>query len=244
MTVFLAESDDAEAFYRGATFTVTAPPDPGGLLLWGNFLSHELFHFWNGQRIKGEPRPDRQWSSEGVTEYYANLAVVRSGAIGTAGFLRKAEHHVGDYLQFRTSPVFAGVSLVEAGRDKGRFRQGVHSGGWCVALALDVRIRQATDHSRSLDDFMEQLYREFGLTREPYALGDLAQIASEVAGTDLAELFDACVIGTDTLPMKEVLRDAGLQSYLKPYAGEALVVFDEAARDAAVRIRAGLFTGD
>lgn len=45
-----------------------------------HLLAHELFHTWNGRRIgRKEPEELVYWFSEGFTDYYANLLLLRSG---------------------------------------------------------------------------------------------------------------------------------------------------------------------
>lgn len=47
-----------------------------------HLLSHELFHTWNGQRIrKQEPEQLVYWFSEGFTDYYARQLLLRAGQI-------------------------------------------------------------------------------------------------------------------------------------------------------------------
>jgi hypothetical protein len=142
MTFFLADVDDGESFLRSAAFTTADAVVPGGLIVWGDFLAHELFHFWNGQRIRGaEPRTGWRWLAEGFTEYYANVTLAREGLIPADMFLKKAERHLGNYLYFATAPQRPRMSLVEAGTNTTTNRFGVYDGGWSVAFCLDGLIR-------------------------------------------------------------------------------------------------------
>jgi predicted metalloprotease with PDZ domain len=229
MTVYYAEQEDGEAFTNGATFTTTQVVSESTSLLWASFLAHELFHFWNGQRLRGTPRSERQWFSEGFTEYYANLALVNGGVVDEAGFVKKLEQHLANYLYFMSAPPFAGVTLRQAGSAKGTNRLGVYDGGWATAFVLDNRIRSATDGARSLDDYMGVLFEAHALTGEPYVFDDLVAHLVDVAGPELEGFLEAHVDGREVLPVVETLRAYGLIGLSKPYAGELYVLPDEEA---------------
>ena len=59
-------------------------------------LAHEIFHAWNVKRLRPADlvpyrydRPQQTgwlWVSEGITDYYADLSLVRGGVIDTPGF--------------------------------------------------------------------------------------------------------------------------------------------------------------
>src|SRR5690606_3622531 len=73
--------------------------DPGfiGSLILPNITAHEIFHLWNVKRLRPAAlvpyRYDSRqhtpllWMSEGTTDYYADLAMVRGGMVDSAGFL-------------------------------------------------------------------------------------------------------------------------------------------------------------
>lgn len=229
MTVYHAGQEDGEAFSNGATFTTTQEISASTSLLWANFLAHELFHYWNGQQIRGEPRSERQWLSEGFTEYYANLACVNGGVLSEEHFLKKVEQHLANYLYFMTAPPFSGVTLREAGSAKGTNRFGVYSGGWATAFVLDHELRSATEGERSLDDFMRVLFERHARPAEPYSFEELAAYLVDVGGLGLEGFLATYVGGREVLPVQDVLHAYGLVGLSKPYAGEFYVVPDGAA---------------
>lgn len=229
MTFFYADSDDGESYSGSAAFTASDTVDAGGVILWGNFIAHELFHFWNAQRFRSSERPRTQWFSEGATEYFANRALVRGGIISPGEWLEKAEAHVAMYMLFRSSPAWNGITLAEAGTEKSRNRPGVYSGGWVASLCLDAELRVATGDHAGLDDVMEQLDERFGSTDTRYPAVALVEAASAVAGSDLGPFFRRYIEGDETLPVQDCLASFGLAVVLKPYAGEAYIREDPAA---------------
>ena len=127
------------------------------------------------------------------------------------------------YAYFRVAPPFQGTSLKDAGKRKGYNRPGVYSGGWTVALCLDVEIQNATRGRRSLVDFMRAMYDKFGLSNSPYSYNDLVETASVVSGKDESEFFRNYVEGTEMLPWKDALLHEGLVGFSKNYAGEVYI---------------------
>ena len=57
---------------------------------------------------------------------------------------------------------------------------------------------------------MKQMYREFGLTDNTYAMNDVIRIVSQIAGKDFKSFFHKYVTGTERLPLEEYLKDAGV----------------------------------
>jgi predicted metalloprotease with PDZ domain len=235
MTFFFAQAEDGEAFTRSAAFTSADSVIPEGRIVWGNFLAHELFHFWNGQRIRGAgPRTTWRWMAEGFTEYYANVTLAREGLISSELFLKKAERHMGSYLYFMTAPAFPRMSLAEAGMDTGVNRFGVYDGGWAVAFCLDGLIREGSGDRRSLDDFMRELWLRFGPGSSGYSVRELDGLAEELAGNDLGGFVATYVESDRVLPVRECLDRVGLIASLKSYAAEAFLFTDAGASTAAV----------
>lgn len=122
VTLFYADQEDGEGYTRSAAFTTRDSIKQSNLILWGNTLAHELFHFWNGQQMRGEPRASREWFSEGFTEYYANRTLIREGLISEDLFIKKMEKHIGMYLYFKSAPAFTGISILQSGERKSYYR--------------------------------------------------------------------------------------------------------------------------
>jgi predicted metalloprotease with PDZ domain len=223
ITLFYASAEDGEAYEQSAAFTTRAPLGTENMIIWGGTLGHELFHFWCGQQIEGENYEESQWFQEGFTEYYANLALIREGILPERFFIWKAENILGKYLYFRNAPQFAKISVRDAGQRKTTYRFGVYDGGWAVAFALDLTIREKTAGKKSLDDFMRLMFRRFGLTKTKFKYVDLIAAASEIAGTDMSEFFTKYVAGFEVLPIAELLKKVGYEASGEDYASELYI---------------------
>jgi predicted metalloprotease with PDZ domain len=223
MTLFYAESEDGESYNQSAAFTTPPPLSEENMIMWSNTLGHELFHHWCGGQINGEVYSESQWFQEGFTEYYANLALMREQIMPERFFIWKAENILGKYLYFRTAPQFAEVSIKKAGEKKTTYRFGVYDGGWAIAFALDLTIREKTAGRRNLDDFMRLMYRKFGLTGTKYKYADLVATASETAESDMSDFFKRYVEGTEVLPVASMLEKVGYGSAVQDYADEMYI---------------------
>jgi predicted metalloprotease with PDZ domain len=196
-----------------------------------NFLglaAHELFHAWNGKRIRpaalGPFHYTREnytrdlWVVEGITTYYTDLLLRRAGLIPQQRYLDKLAEMISRYL---TLPGRAVQPLADASFDTWiKFYRpdantpnatiSYYQKGALVALLLDLRIRQATENARSLDDLMRLLWERYGVPDTGFPEGAVEDVAAEVAGTDLRPFFDHALRGTAELDYAGGLAAAGL----------------------------------
>ena len=196
--------------------------------------SHEYFHTWNVKRIKpavflpyalqAESYTRQLWAFEGVTSYYDDLALVRSGCI-------KPE----SYLQLLAQ------TITRVWRTKGRFKQSVaessfdawtkfyrqdenapnaivsyYTKGSLIALALDLTIRLESDDSKSLDDLMQLLWQDFGKKNIGVPEGEIERLATQIAGVDLIAFFQKYLHGTEDPPLAELFKSVGVKLILRP----------------------------
>jgi predicted metalloprotease with PDZ domain len=222
MTFFAEPSEDGESYESSAAITSPAPFDTVGMIVTGNTLVHELLHHWFGGQLAPAEHDSIAWFTEGFTEYYANVAVARSGAVPQDVMLKKIANMTSGYLYFHESSLFSGVPLGDAGKRKGAYRFGVYNGGWAIALSLDVLIREETRGKKSLDDVVRLLYTTH--SGKPITLADIASAASTVAGRDLSDFFQTYVVKRNELPLAETLMKLGLDLRGQPYAADIYIV--------------------
>ena len=214
---------------------LTEPSD--GYRSFLGLCSHEYFHLWNVKRIKPaafspydltRESPTRSlWAFEGITSYYDDLALVRSGVISLESWL--------DLLGRTTTKVMRGAgrkkqSLSDSSYDSWikYYRQdentpnsqvSYYTKGALVALALDITIRAATDDVSSLDDVMRLLFLRYGDNANGQGLGvpedGVERACSEVARLNLTPFFDEYVRGTNDVPLAGLLEPFGLHQHLR-----------------------------
>jgi predicted metalloprotease with PDZ domain len=95
--------------------------------------------------------------------------------------------------------------------DKAKYYDLIYSGGFLVALALDVELRARTDLARGLPDMLRAMYAKFGGEGDPrYTAQDIAHVASETCGCDLLPFFTRYVFGMDVLPVHQFADQLGM----------------------------------
>lgn len=221
ITLFPFEQNDGEAYESSNAFTLKLPPTEQNKIIWVNQFAHELFHFWNGRMINGPERSKRQWFSEGFTEYFANLTLIRSGVINENQFYRLIEKTIGLYFYY-INRQYPDVSLELAGSKKSKYRFGVYNGGWCAAFVMDMMIREKFPN-KSLDDFMSTLFTKYGLTGEPYTLEDLVREFNRFIEAENDIYFKKYIYGLEVLPVEEYFKKMGISLDYTYYEGIAFL---------------------
>ena len=199
-----------------------------GMLAWLGLASHEMFHTWNGKRLRpaehgpfdyeNEVYTRGLWIVEGITSYYDDLILRRAGLMTRAEYLERLSKNVS---HVQTSPGRQVQSLVDASYDAWiKFYRAdenfvntaisYYRKGAVVAWLLDARIRRETRGEASLDDVMRLAFERFGGERG-YGPDDFRAVASEVAGTSLDDFFAAYVDGTAELEYGPALDWFGLR---------------------------------
>jgi predicted metalloprotease with PDZ domain len=224
LTYFCEPAEDGEAYTSSAAFTSPHSFAQVNLIVSGNSLVHELLHYWIGGRIRAVDSEQLAWFEEGFTEYYANRILALSGAVSASDIRARTANLLSGYEYFFASPLFDDVTLKDAGKRKGSFRFGNYNGGWAIALALDIRIREATGGRASLDTAMGDLFAKHGLTGSAVTLIDIAAAASAAAGEDLAPYLAEHVETRKKLPTAELMRSLGWELIGRPYAADMILV--------------------
>lgn len=191
-----------------------------GSWILSSITAHEIFHAWNVKRLRpaslwpydygrAQPTP-LLWVSEGVTDYYADLALVRGGVIPAEQFLAITGGKIGTVAQ--VPPVAledASLSTWIEPTDGSAFVY--YPKGSLAGLMLDVLIRDATDNRRSLDDVMRAMYEQYFLAGRGFSTEDWWAVVSQVAGGRSFEEFAAKYVdGRDPYPWAEILPLTGL----------------------------------
>jgi predicted metalloprotease with PDZ domain len=199
-----------------------------GYLEWLGLVSHELFHAWNGKRLRpielGPFDYEREvytrglWVVEGFTSYYGDLLVRRAGFSTDKEYLKNLGKAV-ETLQ--TTPGRLVQPLDEASfdawikfyrRDENTANSGVsyYTKGEVVAFLLDARIRRATGGRRSLDDALRLAFQRYSGERG-FRPEEIRRTFEEVAGVDLGGWLHRAVDTTEELDYQEALDWYGLR---------------------------------
>jgi predicted metalloprotease with PDZ domain len=192
-----------------------------GTPLLASITAHEIFHAWNVKRLRpadmvpyeyehSEPTP-WLWVSEGITDYYADLALVRGGIVDSTIFMGLTAEKIQTVAEAPpTALEDASVSTWIHPTDGSGYVY--YPKGSLAGLLLDIAIRDATDNRRSLDDVMRELYRTTYKRGRGFTSADWWGTVSRAAGGKSFTDFNARYVdGRDAYPYDAMLALAGLR---------------------------------
>lgn len=188
-----------------------------------SLYAHEIFHSWNVKRLRpaemwpyqySHPQPTPWlWVSEGITDYYADLAEVRSGVVDDKGFYALAAEKMNEVMN--AVPVaLEDASLNTWVHPVDGSEYIYYPKGSLAGLMLDILIRDGSDNKRSLDDVMRGLYQSAYKHGRGFTAGDWwnAVGAASGGGAKAFTTFNARYVdGRDAFPWDSLLPLAGLR---------------------------------
>jgi predicted metalloprotease with PDZ domain len=219
-----------------------------------SLFSHEFFHSWNVKRLRpADMVPYRYadadptswlWVSEGVTDYYANVALVRGGVTDSAGFYRAIASEIA------ATDGAGAVSLSDASLsvwvEPMNSSNGIYypKGGLAGCL-LDIMIRNASNNAGSLDVVMRDLYNNTYKHGRGFTSADWwGEVSRASGGGSFDEFRRRYIDGREPMPVDSVLALAGLRATRDSATHRVTVSEIPGASAKAVRIRNGLLRGD
>jgi len=194
---------------------------------WLALVSHELFHTWNVKRLRPvelgpfdyetEVHTESLWIAEGVTSYYDDLLLRRTGLITRDQYLERLSESI---ERLQTTPGRRVQDLTDASfdawikhyrPDENTVNSAVsyYNKGQLVAWLLDVEIRRRTEGARSLDDVLRAAWERYSGERG-FGHDEFLALASEVAGSDLGPFFEAALESETELDYGPALEWLGL----------------------------------
>ncbi|MEJ7810354.1 MAG: hypothetical protein WKG32_08065 [Gemmatimonadaceae bacterium] len=186
-----------------------------------SLYAHEIFHSWNVKRLRPaelwpyqyaaeQPTP-WLWVSEGITDYYADLAQIRGGVVDSAAFLALTADKI---QEVASAPPVAleDASLSTWAHPTDGTATLYYPKGSLAGLLLDISIRDASDNRRSLDDVMRGLYRDTYKAGRGFTPDEWWRAVSAAAGGKSFTDFNARYVdGRDPYPWTTMLPLAGLR---------------------------------
>jgi predicted metalloprotease with PDZ domain len=161
------------------------------------------------------------WLAEGFTQYYGNLIQVRSGVIppqefwdGLGRLINAKETSPGGkfYTPIQNSQhaVFVDASASIDKNNYGNMYSSYYTYGGAIALALDMELRNK--FNKSLDVYMQQLWKQFGKKEVPYTLAGLQLALSNITNPGFAtSFFQKYIYGHESYNYGAALSNAGFR---------------------------------
>ncbi len=201
-------------------------------------VSHEYFHLWNVKRIKpavftpyaleAESYTALLWVFEGITSYYDDLALVRSGVIDEVSYadllaqiisrVRSVPGHTHQTLA--ESSFDAWIKFYKPDENSPNAVVSYYAKGALIALALDLTLRERGD--TTLDDVMQELWQNYGKKGIGVPEDGFEELAEQISGVHLRPFFNAMVRGTEEPDLESLLNGMGWQLAEAPLADAPL----------------------
>lgn len=192
-------------------------------------FSHEYFHNWNVERIRPktlEPfnfeksnMSHELWFAEGFTQYYGELILARAGLSSESNHLFTVASLVNTKLNTPGSMYYSPVQasnhavFVDAAVsiDKNNYANmftSYYPYGAAIALALDLEMQ--VQYHKTLDSYMQAMWKHFGKTEIPYTLTTMQETLASVTDAAFAgNFFSKYINGHEAIDYAGLLEKAG-----------------------------------
>ena len=195
---------------------------------WLDLASHEYFHAWNVKRLRpvelgpfdyeNEVHTRSLWIAEGITDYYADLAVHRAGLSTREEYLESLSDKLeelqttpGREVQSAELSSFdAWIKYYRPDENSANTSVSYYTKGAVIAFVLDGKIRNVTKGAKSLDDVMRAAYEKYAGTKG-FTPEEFRAMVQQVAGSDLSAFWRTAIEGTGELDYAEALETFGLR---------------------------------
>ncbi|GIV59357.1 MAG: peptidase M61 [Rhodothermaceae bacterium] len=224
------EHKNSTSIVLGPSEAFTRPDDPAATPGRYNALlgvaSHEFFHAWHVERIRpaallptdyAQPQYTTQmWIFEGITDYYADVFLLRAGLMSEEGFL---DEMAATIRRFDLEPGRKVTSIAMTSFDSWA-KQGqapphtfysFYTAGKVMGMLLDLEVRARTGGTRSLDDVIRYLNETYARQGRGVPEDGFRQALEHVTGTSFQAFFDAHIYGTEDVDYDRYLAHAGLR---------------------------------
>ena len=186
-----------------------------------SLYAHEIFHAWNVKRLRPSDlwpyRYDEEqptpllWISEGITDYYADLAEVRGGIVDPNGFYALTSDKMSQVEALpATSLEDASLSTWIHPRDGTEYIY--YPKGSLAGLLIDIMIRDASDNHASLDNVMRALYNAAYKNGRGFTSDEWWATVTKLAnGKSFTDFYARYIDGREPFPYDRVFPLAGLR---------------------------------
>ncbi|MEL6671688.1 MAG: PDZ domain-containing protein [Bacteroidota bacterium] len=218
------EHTNSASFALPENVTASEPQVISGLC---GITSHEFWHAWNVKRIRpaalwpydyGQPQyTGLHWFTEGVTDYYTNLTLIRAGIRDEAWYFKVVARTLtsleNSYAARIVSPDQSSFNswLATSPYQHPNHQTSYYSLGSRLGFWLDMEIRQRTNGKKTLDDVFRHLYKTYYQAGQGVPEDGIQKALEKLSGDSWAQFFQDYVYGTKPMDYKRLLRPMGLE---------------------------------
>ncbi|BDD10085.1 peptidase M61 [Fulvitalea axinellae] len=202
----------------------------GGMQSFLSLVCHEYIHVWNVKRLRpkslgpfdyqSENYTTLLWVSEGITSYYDELLLERTGILSKKEYLGRLKNGIGSIENQpgqRVQPLAMSsfdtwIKAYRPNENSYNTTISYYTKGSVVAAMLDLAIIDATDGKKKLDDVMLELYRKTYLKNgSGFTERDFVNTVNQVAGKSMDDFFKNYIHSTKQIPYNEFFDKVGIK---------------------------------
>ncbi len=193
---------------------------------WLGVVAHEFFHVWNVRHMRplelaqydyqNEQYTSELWLAEGLTSYYDNLLLSRSGLITPKEYM---ELLAKDIYHLETTPGRLLQPVTEASLDAWiRHYQpnpntlnstiSYYIKGAVIGFVMDTFLRENSRGRHDLDEVMRKMYKTYSGT--PYSSDAFEKVVTDVGGAEAGRLLRSLTTTTSEPDVDAALEWYGL----------------------------------
>lgn len=199
---------------------------PAGYDAFVGLLAHEYQHAFNVKRLRprelgpfdyeAAPAVSTLWISEGLTSYFSNLMLRRSGLVDDDRYLAGLSRQI---TALQTSPGRLKQSVEQSslgvwsnslsGTSASDSTVSYYIKGEVAGFLLDAHVRRLTNGKASLDDVMRAAFARYG-GKTGFKPEEFEAVAEQVVGQSLKPWFDSVIAAPGEVDYAEALNWYGL----------------------------------
>ncbi|MBN2088860.1 PDZ domain-containing protein [candidate division KSB1 bacterium] len=216
------ENERASGHFGASTLELPGKKLAHEINFFAPLVAREFFKRWNGCQFrsgnlkKGLSSTDlttaTSWFTEGLSDYYSELVLVRSNIWSSELFYSKISERIArleeNPWQNKVSIQAISSANPQASDEIAKFH---HDKGYLLILFLDFQIRKVTHNQQSLDDVVRFFNWWFGKNNQLFVAEDILRAINSVGQHDFSEFFNRYVLGTQSLPYSALFDSAGYQ---------------------------------
>ena len=195
--------------------------------------SHEFYHLWNIKSIRPVELMPYSYDkaipfttgfvAEGVTVYYGDITLARSGAYSWEKYLpilaQSIQRHRDNHGRLYNTLANSSFELWLDGysREVPDRKLSIYTDGCLLALMADLHIMKCSNGAKGLHDVMNHLYEVYALNNKGYSEQDYFDAITELAGESAAFIQELLHQPVDYFDVLEpMLNEFGLMISSKP----------------------------
>jgi len=195
-----------------------------------SLVAHEYFHLWNVKRIRpielGPFDYDKEnytsllWVMEGFTSYYEKMILLRAGFFKEKDFLKSMFsklNYVEGSIGTRVQPVAhasfdAWIKAYRPNENSANTTMSYYSRGAVIAMILDAKIIEKYNGKKSLDQFMQKIYKTYYEEKgRGFSESEFQEELEAFLGEDMDQFYADYINGTEVPNYEELLAPIGLK---------------------------------